>query len=245
MSRILKRNINGILGTILFHLFVIAIAMAFKIKTNTTVEEGYMIIEPEVFDEIEKQKHNELSAEADLSDIEIEKYLNDIRNVGSNNTKYPDVKTMSQEEMRKLYEEEMLRDKYGDDYEKVINSTYEDFLDPDNTNASSGEQNKHEDKNELYSGPALVYVELDNPDRGKTYIEVPVFTCRNGGRVVVSITIGSDGKVKSATVTSATSDGDASCISEAARKAAGNSRFTPIAGGANEYGTITYSFIQQ
>jgi len=245
MSGYFKRNINGILGTILFHLFVLVIAMAFKIKNVQTEEDGYMIIEPEVFKQMEEEKLSQSNSGTDLSDIEIEKYLNEIRNVGSNINKYPDVKTMSQEEMRKLYEEEMLKEKYGDDYEKVINSTYEDFLPSDNANHENGNQNTNKEDNESYSGPALVYVELDNPDRGKSYIEVPVFTCRNGGRVIVNIAIGSDGKVKSATVLSASSDGDATCISNAAKSAALNSSFTPIAGGNTEYGKITYSFMQQ
>lgn len=245
MSSFFRKNINGILGTILFHLFVIVIAMAFKVQTIEPKEEGYMIIEPEFFEQFEEQQLNKTNSKTDINDIEIEKYLSDIRNVGGNNTKYPDIKTMSQEEMRKLYEEEMLKEKYGDDYEKVINSTYEDYLKTNTPEVKNGNQNQNNESNNSYSGPALVYVELDNPNRGKSYIEVPVFTCRDGGRVVVNIVIGSDGKVKTATVVSASSDGDATCISNAAKQAASNSRFTPITGGGNENGKITYSFIQQ
>ena len=245
MKGFFRKNINGVLGTILFHLFVIVIAMAFKVQTISPKEEAYMIIEPEFFEQFEEQQENKTNSETDINDIEIEKYLNEIRNVGSNNTKYPDIKTMSQEEMRKLYEEEMLKEKYGDDYEKVINSTYEDFLKSNPAESNKTDQNQNNESDNSYSGPALVYVELDNPDRGKSYIEVPVFTCRDGGRVVVNIVIGSDGKVKSATVVSASSDGDATCISNAAKQAASNSRFTPITGGGTENGKITYSFIRQ
>ena len=245
MSGFLKRNINGILGTILFHLLVIIVAMAFEIKTLKTEEEAYMIVEPEFFEKFEEQMMDKSNSETDISDIEIEKYLNEIRNVGSNNSKYPDVKTMSQEEMRKMYEEEMLKEKYGDDYEKVMNSTYEDYLKTNTADATNGSQDDNSEINNSYAGPALVFVELDNPERGKSYIDVPVFTCRNGGRVIVNIAIGSDGKVKSATVVSASSNGDAACISNAAKEAALKSRFTPITGGSTEYGKITYSFIQQ
>ncbi len=87
---------------------------------------------------------------------------------------------------------------------------------------------------------------MENENRGKSHIEVPVFVCKDGGSVVVKISINSDGKVRSANIISAKSTGiDASCISDEARRAALKSRFTSIAGGKTESGTITYQFIQQ
>jgi hypothetical protein len=243
-----KRNINGILGTVLFHLVIILIAMASSIESVVKYQETYMLIEPEFLEEIQQGK--EITEDkSNLSDLEIEKYINDLRNVGgNNNSQYAqeNIETMSQEELQKMYEAEMLKEKYGDDYEKMMNSTYEDYLDEnnkdDNTTTTESNQSTNDDN---YSGPALVFVELENPDRGKAYIDVPVFTCRSGGTVVINISIDSDGRIKSANVASVKSSDDGSCISEAAKNAALKSRFTTLAGGKTEYGKITYQFIQQ
>jgi TonB family protein len=242
----IKRNINGILGTIVFHLIIVIIAMASGIETKVQYQETYMLIEPQYLDEIEQEKEK-TDAEAKYGDIDIEQYINEIRNVGSNyrgGASPEELQAMSQEKLKAMYEAEMLREKYGDDYEKMMNTSYEDYLKENNTPGNKTGQSDNS-TNESYAGPALVFVELENPKRGKTYIEVPVFTCRHGGTVIINISIDTDGRVKSANIISVKSSGDGDCIGNAARNAALNSKFTTAAGGKLEYGKITYQFIQQ
>ncbi len=224
--------------------------MAFSMKSAVEYKETYMLIEPSYLEEIKQDKEltdEQLSAR----DIDIENYINDLRNVGSNysqNISQEELQAMSQEELQELYEKEMLMEKYGEDYEKIMNSTYEDYLNSNenqNNNKPSESDNNSNSSNDNYTGPALVFVELENPSRGKSYIEVPVFTCRDGGTVIINISIASDGRVKSANIEAVESSGDGSCISQSAKKAALNSRFTTIAGSKTEYGKITYQFIQQ
>lgn len=249
MSGFIKRNINGILGTILVHMIIVVVAMAFKLSLPAVSNEDFLIIDPLFMEEmLEKQKPDE-ATQKELDDIEIEKYLNEIRNIGSNNRNNAEnsqVKALSEAELKQKYESELLKEKYGSDYDKMKNSTYEDYIkeQPKNNNQNNKPENNTSSAGN-YAGPALVYVELQNKNRGKSYIDVPVFTCKDGGRVVISINIVSDGSVKSAIVSSAKSTGDATCISNAAREAALKSKFTPIAGGKTETGTITYSFMQQ
>lgn len=245
----IKRNINGILGTILFHLVIVFIAMTISIKSEIQYQETYMLIEPQYLEEIEMEKE-ENNQNSDFGEVDIEQYIKEIRNVGSNfqGGKSPEeLQAMSQEEIRKMYEEELLREKYGDDYEKMMNTSYEDYVENQNQNSNTSNANESSESssNESYAGPALVFVELENPNRGKSYIEVPVFTCRHGGTVVINISVDTDGRVKSANVVSVKSNGDGECISDAARHAALNSRFTTLAGGKTENGKITYQFIQQ
>jgi len=244
----IKRNINGILGTIIFHLIIVIIAMASGISTAVQYQETYMLIEPQYLEEVEQEKEK-TDAEAKYGDIDIEQYINEIRNVGSNyrgGASPEEVQAMSQAEIKAMYEAEMLREKYGDDYEKMMNTSYEDYLKENSTSNNKTEQSSDNNMaNESYAGPALVFVELENPKRGKTYIEVPVFTCRHGGTVIINISINTDGRVKSANIASVKSSGDGDCIGNAARNAALNSKFTTAAGGKLESGKITYQFIQQ
>ena len=90
------------------------------------------------------------------------------------------MEAMSQDELQKKYEAELLKEKYGDDYEKMRNSTYKDYMKekPENNNTQPDKQSSNNNSSSSYAGPALVYVELENPNRGKSYIHVPVFTCR-------------------------------------------------------------------
>lgn len=250
MSKFLKRNINGILGTILFHMLIVVVAMGLKLSVPTGSGDETMIIDPQFMEEIiEEQEKIDQATQKELDDIEIEKYINEIKNVGSSSrikTEYANIDAMSEAELKKMYESELLKEKYGADYDKRMNSNYEDYMiETPKNNTQKVENNNNNSTSGTYAGPALVYVELKNPDRGKSYIHVPVFTCKDGGKVVIDITIGSDGSVKTATVASTKSSGDGTCISNAARDAALKSKFTPIAGGKTETGKITYSFMQQ
>ncbi|HOK37409.1 MAG TPA: TonB family protein [Bacteroidales bacterium] len=242
-----KENINAILGTILFHLIIVIILLVNKIQSLTIHEETYMIIEPEYIEEITKKPVEENILGEDFN---IQDYINEFRNVASNNpVQYQKFEAMSEDELRKYYETQFLNEKYGDNpirYQDKNQGNQDKQENKENSkNDKSKNENNNSDNYQNYSGPALVFVELENPKRGKIYIEVPVFTCRHGGKVVVDILIGSDGRVRSANVISANSSGDASCISEAALRAARNSRFTMISGGKNEKGKITYTFIEQ
>lgn len=224
--------------------------MAFSIDSKVEYQETYMLIDIEFLEEFDKQNSENASDDSELNDIDIENYMQELRNVGSNfNSEYSntEIESMSQEELREMYEAEMLKEKYGDDYEKMMNTSYEDYLDESSTSDSNSESsdNQSDSSSESYAGPALVFVELDNPNRGNAFIDVPVFTCRDGGTVVINITIDSDGSVKSASVGNVSSSGDGTCISNAAKNSALRSRFTTLAGGKTESGKITYQFIQQ
>jgi TonB family protein len=233
-------------------MLIVVVAMAFKLSVPTGSEDETMIIDPQFMEEIlEEQEKLDQATQDELDEIEIEKYINEIRNVGSSSrikTEYANIDAMSEAELKEMYESELLKEKYGADYEKRTSSNNnddDDKVEPIKTNTQKTENSSNNSTIGTYAGPALVYVELKNPDRGKSYIHVPVFTCKDGGKVVIDITIGSDGSVKTANVASTKSTGDATCISNAARDAALKSKFTPIAGGKTETGKITYSFMQQ
>lgn len=254
-----KENINAILGTILFHLLIVASAMFFKITTSTHFEEAYTYVDIDFIKEMtEEETNTKPESNNDIENFDVENYISKLKNVGSNystsdKSGRSNQKTMSEAELKQKYETELLKEKYGDNYEKMKNTTYENYLKEvdNNTKNNTVNQNKSNQSNSgegsssSYSGPALVFVELENKNRGNSYIHVPVFTCKDGGSVVVKISISSDGSVKTANIESAKSNGDVNCISNEAKEAALKSRFTNISGTKTEYGKITYKFIEQ
>ncbi len=240
-----KRNINGILGTVIFHLVLVIVAMLFEFKSQHRHLESYMYIEAEFLEEFEDKTLQ--NRQKDIDGVNLERMIAELRNVGTSQRKpttMEDIESMSLEEIRRQYEEQILREKYGDDYDKMVESTYRDLInESDNYDGTSIKD--RERLQEPYSGPALVFVELDNEERGNVYVHVPVFTCREGGIVVIDIVVAPDGTVIRTSVNSVKGSGDTSCIVNEARTSAEKSRFQTLASSNTETGKITYHFIQQ
>lgn len=88
-----------------------------------------------------------------------------------------------------------------------------------------------------------VTVSYDLAGRTATYLHVPAYQCREGGTVVVGITVNRNGEVINASVEKA-SPGE--CIAQRAVQAALASSFNADAGAPDrQRGTITYVFVAQ
>jgi len=182
-----------------------------------------------------------------MTDEQIDQYLQNLGITGSNYSGSSTYKptpgqTMSEADMKAMYEESFLREKYGDNYDDAQNRTYEDYIDQSRMEQY---QSSSQSRNVVKSGPALVYAELDNKQREASYLHVPVFTCEGSGVVVVRISVASSGKVSSAEVVSSNLTADVECLTNAARNAALRSAFSKISGNKTEGGKITYTFVRQ
>ena len=243
-----RRNINGILGTILFHLVVIFVCLACKVAENQQDnQESYVLIDPSEFDGEDEQTTAE-DVGKDV-DEQIEQFFENLPNAGasysgttSSTVPNSSGSTMSQADLQAKYEDQFLREKYGDNYDDVQNRTYEDYIDPSRMETY---QSDNKSRNVVTSGPALVYADPDNKQREASYLHVPVYTCEGSGVVVVRISIASSGKVTSAEVVSKDLTSDEECLSNAARNSALKSLFSRISGGKAEGGKITYKFVRQ
>lgn len=222
--------------------------MISKLESQYRHIEYYTYIETEFLREFEERL---TATDNDFDGLSTEQMIEQIRSVSSSrrteSSRMEDIESMSLEEIRRRYEEQILREKYGDEYDEIMNKTHEDFLrdtDDDFPRFLDDERVTHEDP-ETYSGPALVFVDLENKERGHLFVEVPVFTCLDGGVVVLNITVSPDGRVIRTSVESVSDSADSSCLIRQARQAALNSRFRPVTHRSNERGTITYHFIPQ
>lgn len=206
-----------------------------------------MLIDPSEFEENDEQTTGE-DVGKDL-DVQIEQFMGNLSNTGasyssptSSTSQNSSGSTMSQAELQAKYEEQFLRDKYGDDYDDAMSKTSDDYID----NARMQQyQSREQSRNVVKSGPALVYAEPDNTQRDASYLHVPVYTCEGSGVVVVRISIASSGKVTSAEVISTNLTSDVECLSNAARNSALKSSFSRMSGNHTEGGKITYTFVKQ
>lgn len=241
-----RRNINGILGTVLFHLIVVCVCLVCKIGTLQKEPESYIIIDPQDFEM--EEKNNAAESEEKMTDEQIAEYMQRLGNVGSNYSGQRTVNqssggtAMSEADLKAKYEEQFLREKYGDNYDDAMSRTSDDYID---NSRMQQYQSSEQPRNVVKSGPALVYAELDNKQRESTYLHVPVFTCEGSGVIVIRISVTSSGKVSSAEVISSNLSSDVECLTNAARNAALKSSFSKISGNKTEGGKITYTFVKQ
>lgn len=79
---------------------------------------------------------------------------------------------------------------------------------------------------------------------GRTAVDIPnpVYTCDQGGKVVVNITVNAEGAVTSTSVNKASSTTTNECLVERALQYARGAVFSRLAGRNSQPGTITYFF---
>ena len=227
-------NINGILGTILFHLVLVLFFLLVKVGDVRRKQMEYFPIEfEEELMDIEEIIREIESMQAQIEPLEEELRRNIAVNVAD--------KMNAQISTEKYIEE--LKEEMGIE-------NLEQYLDrnmPDDNISYSEEQMTDEDEEsdaeEEYSGPTNVTYFLEN--RSKKYLPIPVYTCKGGGLVVVDILVNPKGKVI-ATSISKDSDTGEQCLLETALKYALRTRFnTDYNAESRQKGYITYQFIPQ
>ena len=149
--------------------------------------------------------------------------------------------TTSEADIMAKYEEQFLREKYGDNYDDAMSRTSDDYID----NSRMQQYLSSEQPRNVVKSAPMIYAELDNKQREATCLHIPLFTCEGSGQVVVRISIASTGKVTSAEVVSKNLTSDEECLSNAAISAALRSSFSRISGNNTEYGKITYNCVNQ
>lgn len=80
--------------------------------------------------------------------------------------------------------------------------------------------------------------------RGRKALTIPnpIYTCDTPGKIVVNITVNSQGRVKSTAINKASSTSNNECLTQKAVEYAANAVFSSLAGRNNQLGTITYHF---
>ncbi|HOY38015.1 MAG: hypothetical protein KBB11_06845 [Bacteroidales bacterium] len=251
MRNWIGEHINAILGTILAHLIIVFIALVLKINTSVVHSETPIIIDTELLAEMQNIPEENSSEVNDM--VNVDEYLSKLTSASSNysgmnrsaNDNLHDSKNLSVDQIRQMYEEEILREKYGDDYE----SRYEEsdytyttpYAIPDKYRAENTQGQQIDNTNK----PCLVKAVLDDPTRATRYLHIPVFTCQGSGVIEIAIVISPEGKVINSKLLSTNTSNDQDCLVEAALTASRKSRFGIITSKQNQNGKIIYNFVNQ
>ncbi|MBQ7811833.1 MAG: energy transducer TonB [Bacteroidales bacterium] len=229
----------GLYVTVIFHLTVIIVLLAYQIDNNIRREESF-VLDFSKQEEVERKLEEEAFRE-DISRridelIEMSRHSADpVRNIavdaGSN---LKDDRNTDVEELYKDAERLAQELKNGHEIEEDARE--------ETVELPSQQKNDEKEKKE-YSGPSVLSYTLDG--RKASHLNIPAYRCNGGGDVTVIITVNPQGQVVNAKVMDEISSRD-QCLRNFAIRAARLSRFNAAPDApARQTGEILYRFIAQ
>jgi len=229
----------GLYITIIFHLVVIIVLLAYQIDSSLKKEESF-VLDFSKQEEIEKREKEEAFKE------EISRRLDDliaaarsssepIRNIAVDaGAQLKDDRNTDAEQLYKDAQRLAQELREGKALEDARNET----VDLDRTPSKPDESKKKE-----YSGPSVLSYNLDG--RKASHLKIPAYRCYGSGDVTVIITVNNAGQVVGAKVLDSVSSSD-QCLRNFAVRAARLSRFSAsTTAPPNQTGEILYRFIAQ
>ena len=237
-------NINkddkaGLYLTIIFHLVVIIVLLAYHIDSAVRREESF-VLDFSRQEEIEQKKKEEIfkkdvSKRIDEMLAAAQVSRNEIKNIAVDaGSPLKDDRNTDAEQLYKDAE------RLANDLKKGQESK-EDAR--EETVELPTENKKSEEKKKEYSGPSVVAYNLDG--RKASHLKIPAYRCYGCGDVTVIITVDPQGNVVAAKVLDEVSSGDP-CLRSFAVRAARLSKFSASTSApARQNGDILYRFIAQ
>lgn len=243
MKTFIKNNINGILGTIIFHLLIVVGFMASKLSVDSRDDISAIMIDFEA-KEIEPDKIKIPLVERRL---DYDQYLEYIlrRNIAVNEAEdrpvpdqFKNLDPSAQQELDTRVSEVLQQAETG----KM--SLFPQIPEITMETAKPQEAAKPEKKEEPYTGPTNIYYNLQG--RKALWLPVPIYKCPDKGIVMVDILVNQLGYVIHARVNISPKDFNEECLFEAATNAALKARFNQSQNSPQrQAGTITFHFQPQ
>ena len=234
-----KEDRAGLYITIIFHLVVIIVLLAYQIDNALRREESF-VLDFTKQEEIEKQKKEQIFKE-DISK-RIEEMLAAARNSGE------PVRNVAVDANTQLKDDRNTdADQLYKDAERLANELKSGQLEDAREEAvelPAEEKKKKEDpKKKEFKGKAVVTYNLEG--RKASSLKIPAYRCYNSGDVTVIITVNNAGRVVGAKILEEISSSDA-CLRSEAIRAARTTRFNSSSSSPpNQTGEILYRFIAQ
>ena len=247
IKQLYRENIYGVMGTLIFHILVVAAFLLAELNLNVKIEKEEIILidfpVPEKMQETPKpdmEKQEEKNIASDQS-------MKNIRQSGSNRAVNDAVNN------RAIKEDKFFDQKYKQDIEeakqmvanvnKQLSKKIPAIKKYEMPEATTEGQDPDSIKNVIYSGKSNIHYFLEN--RFHVRLPIPVYLAKSGGEVKVDIQVDRSGKVIKAEVRSTKATGDP-MLTEYAVQAAERSVFNSDTKAPTvQKGSITYKFVAQ
>jgi hypothetical protein len=240
MVRFLKENINGVLGTVIFHLLLVILILMTRLSSYEHQPEHSILIEFDTdVSEEEFREYAEALLAQNLQDPASALTRNIAVNVSENRPVPDQFKEMTPEEVSEL--ESRINEILNDAANGIMPKSE---LPEINFDPPVEEVLQKSDDAEPYTGPTTITYDL--PGRNHLRVPVPVYKCPDGGIVEVNIAVDQQGRVVRASIDSEPGNFGETCNHQMALEAALNSRFSQsINAPGIQSGTITFYFQKQ
>ena len=247
LKKWVNQNIQGILGTTIFHLFILILFLIIKIHSYKEIREQRITLD---FSELEMEEKMAAEEKLKLSQAEAA-YLDRLlsQQLNASNQASNIAEKIEQEISTKNYIDRIRQEldqtrsdewrKQQDEIQKKLSQ--QDFVPEDLP------QNKEPDIDNYTGLTNINYEFLESPfNRFKTYLPVPVYKCQGEGTVQVDITVDQTGRVMSSNAYVQQNFPDKDCMIEIAEKYAGMTRFEGNLSAPKAHkARIIYKFIKQ
>ena len=236
-----KEKKVGFYSTIIFHLVVVIVLLAYQIDSSIKAESSFVL-------DFSKQEEIEKEKKLEEMKTEVSRRLDDL--IAAARASNKDIRNIAVDAGSQLKDDRNTdADKLYKDAERLANDLKNGHKDAIEENAveetvEMQHQQKREDKNQKeYSGPSVLSYSLDG--RKASHLPIPAYRCYGAGDVTVIITVNNAGQVVRANVMDEISSSD-DCLRKFAVRAARMSRFSASSDApANQTGEIIYRFIAQ
>ena len=240
-KNILKNNEDraGLYITIIFHLVVIIVLLAYQLDSALKREESF-VLDFSKQEEIEKRQQEKVFKE------DISKRLDELIAAARNSSE--PIRNIAVDAGAQLKDD---RNTDADQLYKDAERLAKDLKDGQNAIEDAREetvelpekQKKEDTQKKEYKGPSVLSYNLDGRKASK--LNIPAYRCYGSGDVTVIITVNNAGMVVGAKVLDAVSSSD-QCLRNYAVRAARLSRFSASnTAPPNQTGEILYRFIAQ
>lgn len=236
-----KRNIYGIIGTLLFHLLLMSGFLLAEVKLKGKVKEEPIIID---FSNVEETTPPETTKEKPQEDKNEPSTDRDKANQTTRSNRAVNDAPVKDPFFDKSYQQEIAEaQKLVADVNKQLKKKVKDIKDFEMPEETTDGMNPDSIKNTIYSGASNIHYYLEN--RYHRRLPIPVYLAQGGGLVVVDIWVDQQGKVVKAEVQKNNNLKDPMLeiyAKQAAQRTVFNADLTapPI-----QKGTISYNFVPQ
>jgi len=238
----IMENLNGILGTLAFHMLLVIVLLVIKISSTRNMIDSMILIEFEEPEVTEKQEM--VTAERDPA---FEQYVAEYLENARSNIPVNVAERVNEQLSTDRYVDEVLdelEENRDQDWKKA-QERLQDLIDRESVSIMSESEEKQEnDDPGVFEGQTNIYYSLEN--RYHLRLPVPVYKCEGEGVVEVHIVVDQRGYVVNAQVPDLGDSMNDICLTEAAKTAALETRFNSnFNAPLRQQGIITYYFQPQ
>ncbi len=199
IGKIYKRNIYGVMGTLVFHILVVLMFLLADVDMKGSVKEEPLLIEfPDILpdpEEVQEEQEQESPDEIANDNSEVVSRSN----AASNQMAQQNTTTSADE----FFDDEYLKEieaakRLSTDVSNQLSKEIVDINDIKMPVETTEGMEPDSIKNIIYTGESNIVYYLEN--RYHVSLPIPVYLTQGGGKVIVDIVVDRQGKVNNATV---------------------------------------------